>query len=63
MLAYKGSFGFDSVIPFDSLTIILFSCSEKLLRRTCGQQRVRAEFEQLVFFDGQNHNGGIDAFA
>ena len=33
MFALKGSFGFDLIIPMDSLTFIPFSCCEKNLRR------------------------------
>ena len=33
MFALKGSFGFDLIIPTDSLTLIPFSCCEKNLRR------------------------------
>ena len=61
MFAYKGSFGLDWIIPIGSLAVIPFSCSEKYLRNTWHQQRLRAEFKQLIFFDGQNHNEGIDA--
>ena len=42
MFALKGSFGFDLIIPIDSLTVIPFSCSEKNLRRIW-QQRLRAK--------------------
>ena len=31
MLALKANFGFDLIIPIDSLTVIPFSCSEKNL--------------------------------
>ena len=30
MFALKGSFGFDLIIPMDSLTFIPFSCCEKI---------------------------------
>ena len=30
MFALKGSFGFDFIIPMDSLTVIPFSCREKV---------------------------------
>ena len=30
MFALKGSFGFDFIIPIDSLTFIPFSCCEKI---------------------------------
>ena len=33
MFALKGSFGFDLIIPMDSLTFIPFSCCEKNLQR------------------------------
>ena len=33
MFPLKGSFGFDLIIPMDSLTFIPFSCCEKNLRR------------------------------
>ena len=42
MFALKGSFGFDLIIPMDSLTFIPFSCSEKNLRRIW-QQRLHAK--------------------
>ena len=62
----KGSFGFDLIIPIDSLTVIPFSCSAKNLRRIW-QQLLRAIslIKELIFFDRdrQNHNAGMDAFA
>ena len=33
MFAFKGSLGFDLIIPMDSLTFIPFSCCEENLRR------------------------------
>ena len=30
MFTFKGSFGFELIIPIDSLNIISFSCSEKI---------------------------------
>ena len=40
MFALKGSFGFDLIIPMDSLTFIPFSCCEKNLRRMLGLNAV-----------------------
>ena len=42
MFALKGSFGFDLIIPMDSLTFIPLSCCEKNLRRIW-QQRLHAK--------------------
>ena len=42
MFALKGSFGFDLIIPMDSLTFIPFSRCEKNLRRIW-QQRLHAK--------------------
>ena len=43
MFAFKDSFGFELIIPIDSLMVIPFSCSEKNLRTIWHQQRLRAK--------------------
>ena len=53
MFAFKGSFGFELIIPIDSLTVIPFSCGEK---------NQVSLIKQLVFFDRQNHDGSIGSF-
>ena len=54
MFALKlGSFGFDLIIPMESLTVIPFSCSEKIYEEF---DNVCTLNEQLIFFDRQNHN-------
>ena len=47
---FLDTFGFDWIIFIDSFTVIAFSCSEKYLRRTWHQQRLRA---QLYFSSGK----------
>ena len=50
MFAYKGSFGFDWVVHIDSLTVILFSCSKKLKRRTWAHLRCKTNNNILLFY-------------
>ena len=61
MFTLKGSFRFDLIIPNDSLTVIPFSCSEKSYEEF--DNNVCALNKQLIFFDRQNNNAGMDALA
>ena len=57
MFAYKGSFGFDWIIPIDSLTSISFSCSENMYEEYDINNVCILNLSSLY-----NHNEGIDAF-
>ena len=54
MFAFKGSFGFELIIPIDRLAVIPFSCSEINLRTIWRQQRLCAFkinlIKQLMYF-------------